>query len=156
MFFVEAHYHHSPRRAADQVRYIAHREEFGYDDAVVKRLEDYVQRNLATLRRAIKAGVPIAMGSDAVFTGFGQNMGELRWFVKLGMTNAEALQSATLAPAEMLGMGKSLGQVAPGFLADIVAVEGDPLADIGVVIDKVRWVMKAGVVVVDKTRPAAR
>ena len=52
----------------------------------------------------------------------------------------------------MLGMEKSLGQVAPGFFADIVAVEGDPLTDINVVLKNVRWVMKGGAVVVDKTK----
>jgi imidazolonepropionase-like amidohydrolase len=51
----------------------------------------------------------------------------------------------------MLGVEKSLGSVAPGYVADIVAVEGDPLADIEVIIGKVRWVMKAASVVVDKT-----
>jgi len=55
-------------------------------------------------------------------------------------------------PAEMLGMEKSLGSVAPGYFADIVALEGDPLADIQVAVNKVRWVMKNGAVVVDKTR----
>ena len=58
------------------------------------------------------------------------NMQELRWFVKLGMSNEQALQSATVLPAEMLGVEKALGSLAPGFIADIVAVEGDPLADI--------------------------
>ena len=80
-------------------------------------------------------------------------MEELRWFVKLGMSNEQALQSATVLPAEMLGMDKSLGSVSPSYIADIVAVDGDPLADIEVVITKVRWVMKAGSVVVDKTNP---
>jgi imidazolonepropionase-like amidohydrolase len=91
------------------------------------------------------------VGSDAVYTAFGLNMYELNWFVKLGMSNEQALQSATVLPAEMLGMEKSLGAVAPGYLADIVAVEGDPLADISVVLNNVRWVMKAGAVVVNKT-----
>jgi len=50
-------------------------------------------------------------------------------------------------------MDKSLGSVAPGYIADVVAVDGDPLADIEVAITKVRWVMKAGSVVVDKTNP---
>jgi imidazolonepropionase-like amidohydrolase len=49
-------------------------------------------------------------------------------------------------------MEKSLGAIRPGFLADIAAVEGDPLADIDVVIQKVRWVMKGGAVVVDRTK----
>jgi imidazolonepropionase-like amidohydrolase len=51
----------------------------------------------------------------------------------------------------MLGMGESLGSVAPGYIADIVALDGDPLADIEVAVSKVRWVMKAGRVVVNKT-----
>ena len=50
----------------------------------------------------------------------------------------------------ILGMGSTLGRIAPGYLADVVAVEGDPLADINVVINGVRWVMKGGAVVIDK------
>jgi imidazolonepropionase-like amidohydrolase len=92
------------------------------------------------------------MGSDAVFTMFGQNTRELGWFVKLGMTPAQALATATTNAADVLGMSKQLGQIAPGFFADIDAVEGDPLADISVAIYKVKWVMKGGVVVIDKTR----
>ena len=131
--------------------YIEHRQEFGYDDAVVKRLEDYVQRNLVTLRKAIKAGVPIAMGSDAVFTGFGENARELERFVEAGMTPAEALKSATSVGASLMGMTGSIGAIAPGYFADIVAVEGDPLADIRAVTRRVRWVMKGGRVVVGGT-----
>lgn len=115
-------------------------------------LADYIARNFETAKKAHQVGARMVVGSDAVFTGFGQNMRELRWFVKLGMTNAEALQSATVLPAEMLGMQGKLGVVAPGAFADIVAVEGDPMKDISVVIEKVRWVMKGGEVVVDKTR----
>jgi imidazolonepropionase-like amidohydrolase len=127
--------------------YIQHRDEFGYDDAVVSRLEEYVQRNLATLRKAIKAGVPIAMGSDAVFTGFGENARELERFVEAGMTPAQALRSATTAGASLLGMSERLGAIAPGYYADIVAVDGDPLADIRAVTRRVVWVMKGGRVV---------
>ena len=94
----------------------------------------------------------IAMGSDAVFTMFGQNTRELAWFVKAGMTPAEALQTATSNAAELLGMSDQLGAIAPGYFADIVAVDGDPLSDIEVVIDKVRWVMKNGQVVVDNRK----
>jgi imidazolonepropionase-like amidohydrolase len=81
-------------------------------------------------------------------------MRELNWFVKMGMTPAQALKAATTTPAAMLGMEKSLGAVAPGFYADIVAVEGDPLSDITAVSNRenIRWVMKAGRVVVDKTK----
>jgi imidazolonepropionase-like amidohydrolase len=132
----------------DHNRYYAeYRDQFGYGPEVVKRLDEYRERNLETARRAHKAGVRFAMGSDAVLTMFGQNTRELRWFVKAGMSPAEALKTATTNGALLLGIEKSIGSVAPGFYADIVAVEGDPLSDINVVIDKVRWVMKGGNVV---------
>jgi len=96
--------------------------------------------------------VRFAMGSDAVYTMFGENTRELGWFVKAGMTPEQPLRAATANGAELLGMEKSLGAIRPGLIADIAAVEGDPLADIEVVIQKVRWVMKGGAVVVDRTK----
>jgi len=130
--------------------YIAHKNEYGYDSVIVNGLNRYVNRNFETLKRAVKAKVKIAMGSDAVFTGFGENTRELAWFVKAGMTPEQALKTATATGAEMLGMEKSLGAIGSGYFADIVAVEGDPLKDINIIIDKVKWVMKAGQVVIDK------
>jgi len=135
--------------------YVAHRAEYGYDSAVVAGLNQYVARNFATLKRAVKANVKVAMGSDAVFTGFGENTRELAWFVKAGMSPAQALRTATATGAEMLGMEQSLGALVPGYYADIVAVEGDPLKDINVVIEHVKWVMKAGQVEVNHTAPGA-
>ena len=64
----------------------------------------------------------------------------------------QALRTATANGAELLGMEKSLGAIRPGLYADIAALEGDPLADIQVAIQKVRWVMKGGAVVVDRTK----
>jgi imidazolonepropionase-like amidohydrolase len=119
-----------------------------------ERLLDYIQRNFETAKKAFQAGARMVVGSDAVYNGWGLNMRELDWFVRMGMTPAQALKAATTEPAAMLGMEKSLGAVAPGFYADIVAVEGDPLANITAVSrrENVRWVMKSGRVVVDKTR----
>src|SRR6185295_1506424 len=117
-----------------------------YGPEVAERLKDYIARNLETARRAFKAGVRFAMGSDAVFTMFGQNTRELSWFVKAGMTPEQALAAATTNGAALLGMETSLGAVSPSFFADIVAVEGDPLADTTAVVDNVRWVMKGGVI----------
>lgn len=124
----------------------------GYPAKAVDPLNDYIARNLATATKAWKAGVRFAMGSDAVYTMFGENTRELRWFVKAGMTPEQALKAATVNGAELLGHEKLLGALRPGYFADLVGVEGDPLADIEVVIDKVRWVMKGGEVVVDKTK----
>jgi imidazolonepropionase-like amidohydrolase len=118
----------------------------------VAGLNDYIQRNFETAQRAFKAGVRFAMGSDAVFTMCGENTRELGWFVKLGMTPEEALKTATTNGATLLGKQNELGSLAPGYYADIVAVEGDPLADIKAVTDRVRWVMKDGAVVVDNTK----
>lgn len=137
----------------DHNRYYAeYREQFGYGPEVAERLNAYIARNLETAKRAFKAGVTFAMGSDAVFTMFGQNTRELGWFVKAGMSPRQALAAATTNGAALLGMEKSLGAIAPGYYADLVAVEGDPLADINVVINNVRWVMKGGKVVVDKIK----
>jgi imidazolonepropionase-like amidohydrolase len=132
--------------------YIAHKDEYGYDSTVVAGLNKYINRNFETLKKAIKAKVKIAMGSDAVFTGFGENTYELGWFIKAGMTSEEALKTATINGAEMLGMEKDLGAIGAGYFADIVAVEGDPLKDINVIIHNVKWVMKGGQVVIDKTK----
>ena len=93
-------------------------------------------------------GVQIAMGSDAVFTGFGENSRELLWFVKAGMSNAEALNAAIANGAELLGSKSKLGRLAPGFYADIIGVEGNPLEDIKAIVNDVVWVMKDGRVVV--------
>ena len=131
--------------------YVDATEEFGFAPETTPPLRDYIEKNLESTQRAFKAGVKLGMGSDAVYTMFGQNTRELGWFVKAGMTPAQALATATTIPAALLGHAKDLGAIAPGYFADIVAVDGDPLADINVVIDKVRWVMKGGAVVVDRT-----
>jgi imidazolonepropionase-like amidohydrolase len=137
----------------DHNRYYAEdREEFRYTPLQAAALDSFRLRNFETAKRAFKAGVKLGMGSDAVFTMFGQNTRELGWFVKLGMTPAQALATATTNAADVLGMSKQLGQIAPGYFADIVAVDGDPLSDINVVLNNVKWVMKGGAVVVDRTR----
>ncbi len=132
--------------------YIENGDKIGYARGYKERLQAFIPRNLETARRAFKAGVKIAMGSDAIYTMFGQNTRELGWFVKAGMTPEQALRTATANAAELLGKEKELGAVAPGYFADLVAVDGDPLADIDVVLNHVKWVMKGGEVVVDKSK----
>jgi imidazolonepropionase-like amidohydrolase len=122
----------------------------GYTREQVAGLDSFRLLNLETARRAHRAGVKFAMGSDAVFWMFGENTRELGWFVQAGMTPAQALAAATTNGAALLGKSNKLGRIAPGYFADIVAVEGNPLSDITVVLERVRWVMKGGTVVVDK------
>ncbi|HEX8837796.1 MAG TPA: amidohydrolase family protein [Candidatus Acidoferrum sp.] len=132
--------------------YIDNGDKIGYLPGYKEKLQAFIPRNLETARKAFKAGVRFAMGSDAIYTMFGQNTRELGWFAKAGMTPEQALRTATTNAAELLGKEKELGAAAPGYFADLVAVEGDPLADISVVLNNVRWVMKSGEVVMDKTK----
>jgi imidazolonepropionase-like amidohydrolase len=127
--------------------YLDNWQKIGYSDGFQEKTKAFIQRNLETARKAHKAGVKFAMGSDAIYTMFGENTRELSWFVKAGMTPEQALRTATTNAAELLGKEKELGAVAPGYFADLVAVEGDPFSDINVAINNVRWVMKAGAVV---------
>jgi len=132
--------------------YVENAEVYGFAPGSKENLTGYINRNFETAKKAFKAGVKFVMGSDAVYNGFGLNTRELSWYVKLGMTPEQALQTATKNGAAMLKMQDSLGALAPNYFADIVAVEGDPLSDINVVLTKVRWVMRNGNVVVDKTK----
>jgi imidazolonepropionase-like amidohydrolase len=99
-----------------------------------------------TFRRAMKAGVKIAFGTDA--GGFDWKIDPAKEFssmVKFGMTPAQAIRAATSSAAELLGTQNDLGTIEAGKLADVVAVPGDPLADVSL-MEKVQFVMKGGVV----------
>ncbi len=98
----------------------------------------------ANLAKAIKAGVRIALGTDAAVYPHGENAHEFGALVDRGMAPLEALRAGTLNAAELLGV-EDRGEIAPGKLADIVAVPGNPLEDIRVT-ERVSWVMKGGVV----------
>jgi imidazolonepropionase-like amidohydrolase len=98
----------------------------------------------ATAGKAYKAGVRIAFGTDSGVSPHGENAREFVLMVEAGIPAAYALQSATIHAAEVLGMDDQ-GAIEPGKRADIVAMPGDPLADIEAVI-KVDFVMKDGVI----------
>ncbi|MCC2548164.1 amidohydrolase family protein [Hymenobacter sp. BT175] len=98
-----------------------------------------------TFARAYKAGVKIAFGTDAAVFRHGVNALEFRYMVEAGMPPLEAIQAATTSAAELLGRTADLGALEAGKLADVIAVEGNPLQDINV-LQQVRFVMKDGVV----------
>lgn len=98
------------------------------------------------IERARKWGVRIAFGTDAGVFEHGRNAEELALMRKGGMSDREVLASATSFAAEVLGLEKEIGRLAPGFSADIVAVKGNPLADVSV-LEKVDWVMVRGRVI---------
>lgn len=98
-----------------------------------------------TFARAYKAGVKIAFGTDAGVGMHGDNWQEFVFMTEAGMPALVAIQSATIEGARLLGVEQTLGSLKAGKIADIIAVPGDPLADIQL-MGKVNFVMKAGVV----------
>jgi len=99
-------------------------------------------------RKAVKAGVKIAYGTDAGVFPHGWNARQLPYMVRYGMTPMQAIQSATTVAAALMDKSRDVGAISPGHYADLIAVKGDPMADISIMsaVDKV---MKGGVVVKD-------
>jgi imidazolonepropionase-like amidohydrolase len=103
----------------------------------------------SAFRAALKEGVRIAFGTDAGVFAHGTQAREFKIYVDEGMTPMQAIQSATRVAAECLGREKKIGTVESGRLADLVAVSGDPLADV-TELERVKWVMKGGRIVRDE------
>ena len=123
-------------------------EEVEREDAPAWRKEreaGFLKGSQEGFRKAVAAGVKIAMGSDQSVLPHGENAKEIVWMATHGMTPLEAIRAATVNAAELLGWSDRVGAIAPGKFADIIAVRGNPLQDI-TTLERVAWVMKGGVV----------
>jgi imidazolonepropionase-like amidohydrolase len=98
-----------------------------------------------SFRKALAAGIRIAMGSDSSVLPHGENAKEIVWMASNGMTPIQAIRASTIDAAELLGWKDRIGSIAPGKLADLVGVAGNPLQDI-TAVERVVFVMKGGVV----------
>ncbi|CAN5268669.1 amidohydrolase family protein [soil metagenome] len=114
-----------------------------YAPDVKKKIEWRIGITGESLRKAVPAGVKIAFGTDAGVSKHGRNADEFELMVKHGMTPASAIQAATTNAADLLGIADQVGSLEPGKRADLIAVEGDPLADV-TVMKRVGFVMKDG------------
>src|SRR5579884_1003698 len=121
-----------------------------FPPAVQAKAERAVKQQDAMLRRALALGVKVALGTDAAVYPHGHNVFEFVLMAVDGMTPAQSLRAGTTSAAELLGMTDKIGALSPGMTADVVAVPGDPLADI-TKTRNVIFVMKDGVVMRNDT-----
>jgi imidazolonepropionase-like amidohydrolase len=134
-------------------RAIEARRRAGTSEFILRKMKSIQPSTEQTFRRFHQAGIRIAMGTDTqIDPEMGSNALELEIYVKFGMTPMEAIQTATRNAAEAIWLGDETGTLQPGKYADIIAVDGDPLADIRLLQDRdrIRLVMKEGQVHVDR------
>lgn len=117
-----------------------------------------IERQRESFPKALAAGVKIAMGTDAGGFGHGRNAAELAYMVEAGMTPMQAIVAATRMGAQCMGLGDTVGQLREGMLADLLVVDGDPLADVAVLEDRarLRLILKDGAVIKDTLGGAPR
>lgn len=122
---------------------------FGLEQENIDKEKMVGQKQRETFQKAVKAGVKMAFGTDAGVYPHGDNAKQFVSMVKYGMTPAQAIRTATQSSSDLLGRTHDVGTIEAGKYADIIAVEGDPLADVSV-LQSVGFVMKGGVVYKDK------
>ncbi len=115
-------------------------------DFMKRKMEMVSAQGQKNIKRAFEAGVKVAFGTDAAVYPHGLNAHEFAVYVRLGMTPLQAIRTATLNAADLLGWSDKVGSIEPGKWADIVAVDGDPLTDV-TTLQQVKFVMKGGEVV---------
>lgn len=110
---------------------------------ILRKNTDTTDAQRAGFRKAVRAGVKIAFGTDAGVYPHGFNARQFKYMIRFGMTPMQAIQAATTSAAELLRKSADVGSLAPGHFADMIAVSGDPIADIAV-LEHVKHVMKGG------------
>ncbi len=120
-------------------------EQNGVDEENLDKERQVSKKQRESFSRAVKAGVNMVFGTDAAIYPHGDNAKQFSRMVEFGMTPLQALQSATINSAKLLKVDDKLGQIKNGFLADIIAVKGNPLENIAV-LENVQFVMKDGIV----------
>ena len=124
----------------------------GYSDEAMSKAEATTDAQRAGFRAALAAGVKIGFGTDAGVIPHGHNARQFTSYVEQGMTPSEAIRSATLVAAELMGRGGEIGVVASGALADLIAVPGNPLDNVSL-LEQVTFVMKGGNVIKSPVPP---
>ena len=120
----------------------------GWPAETMRKNDETTDAQRAGFRKAVEAGVSIAFGTDSGVYPHGRNARQFAYYVEYGLSPLEAIRSATVYAAELMGWADRVGAIEPGLPADLVAVAGDPLADVGLLTD-VAFVMKGGSVVRD-------
>jgi imidazolonepropionase-like amidohydrolase len=114
----------------------------------LRKAREVVDIHRESFRKAVAAGVKVAMGTDSGVTPHGENLRELELMAAGGMSPAEAITATTLVAAELMGLADELGSIEPGKRADVVVVEGDPF-DLKTLAERIEVVYKDGERVVD-------
>lgn len=127
----------------------------GWSAEILRKNRETTETQRTAFRKAVELGVRIAYGTDAGVFPHGLNAAQLPYMVRYGMTPMQAIQSATIEAARMMDWDRELGSLAPGKLADIVAVRGDALADLRSFMTP-EFVMKGGEVVLQGGKPLLR
>lgn len=127
----------------------------GWSEEILRKNDETTEAQRQAFRKAVAAGVKVAFGTDAGVYPHGHNARQLPYMVKYGMSPMQALQSATIVAARLIGWEARVGSVAPGKYADLVAVDGDAMADVAS-FEKVAFVMKNGVVYKEGGQPLGR
>ncbi len=126
--------------------FLENAEKIGTPPELIAKGREVMPAARKNVARAFAAGVKVGFGTDAAVYPHGLNAHEFAVMVKLGLTPLQAIQAATVNDADLLGWSDKVGTIEPGKWADVVAVDGDPLADV-TTLERVKFVMKGGEVV---------